>query len=593
DGALRPAPLGVPGQLHVGGSGGGSEGGSGLARGYRGRPAATAACFVPDPTGLGGPGGRLYATGDLVRSGPDGRLRFLGRIDHQVKLRGHRIELGEIEQVLLEHPAVAEAAVVLREDRPGDQRLVAYVSGGEADPERLREHLLARLPAFMVPAAFVRLERLPRTPNRKLDRAALPAPALPEPAEEPSRRPPPESAAGRTLAEIWAEILGVEVDRLGAGDDFFGLGGHSLLVSRLLVRVRERLGVELALAEIFRNSTLEGLARQVEARQVEARQAEARQVELGGAAPAGRPATLPRCLMAIRTGGAAPPLFLVHPASGSPLCFVDLALRLGEERPVFGFQSPLLEGDRWRPRSLGEMAVRYVDEMRAVRPAGPYLLGGWSFGCAVAYEMARLLERDGQEVGLLFLLDAGPEVPAGRAGASGPRRTLGLFTETARLVAGTPLPRSYRDLRVLASWAGVSLPESPRAIWRRPWKARLRFLAELARQVVRSIDAFRSNLAPALRYRPRPYAGRAVLFRAREGRPPSGRDALADDVRRLAHGGAEIVEVPGNHMTLLDRHHAGGLAARVDELLAPGPDGALGPNRPQSNHDDPLQGDRR
>jgi amino acid adenylation domain-containing protein len=252
DGGMEPLPAGAPGQLLLGGAG--------LARGYLGRPELTAERFVPDPFG-GEPGGRLYRTGDLCRYRAEGELEFLERIDQQVKIRGFRIELGEVEAAVAAHPAVAEAVVVSREDRPGERRLVAYVVAAEGcspGASELREALAARLPAFMLPAAWVVLGSLPRTANGKLDRRALPAPEEGSPAAPAA----PQSPLEVWLAGVWRDLLGIAA--VGRNDSFFHLGGHSLLASRLAARVRQEAGVELPLAAIFAGPTLAGLARRIE-----------------------------------------------------------------------------------------------------------------------------------------------------------------------------------------------------------------------------------------------------------------------------------------------------------------------------------------
>jgi non-ribosomal peptide synthetase component F len=233
-------------------------GGAGVARGYLGRPALTAERFVPDP--FGAPGSRLYRTGDLGRWRLDGTLEFLGRNDHQVKVRGFRIEVGEIEARLAEHPEVREAVVVAREDVPGDRRLVAYYVGAEGvEVETLRLHLSARLPEYMVPAACVRLEAMPLTPNGKLDRRALPAPEGGAYAARGYEAPADETE--EALAGIWAEVLGVE--RVGRNDHFFELGGHSLLAVKVVSRVRELLEVDVPLGEVFGRPVLADFAQQV------------------------------------------------------------------------------------------------------------------------------------------------------------------------------------------------------------------------------------------------------------------------------------------------------------------------------------------
>jgi amino acid adenylation domain-containing protein len=251
DSGMRPVPVGVPGDLYIGGAG--------LARGYRGRPALTAERFVPDP--FGPAGGRLYATGDRARWRADGQLEFLGRIDDQVKLRGYRVEPGEVEARLLDHPAVAQAAVVAHADPGGDQRLVAYMvsrAQGGPDAGELRRHLARSLPGYMVPSAFVTLERLPLTPSGKLDRSALPAPRRPH-----DRYVAPRSAGEELVASVFAELLGL--DRVGAEDDFFELGGHSLLGVRAVARLSAAVEAEIPIHALFRHPTVAGLAAAIEA----------------------------------------------------------------------------------------------------------------------------------------------------------------------------------------------------------------------------------------------------------------------------------------------------------------------------------------
>ncbi|HEX3131501.1 MAG TPA: amino acid adenylation domain-containing protein, partial [Thermoanaerobaculia bacterium] len=251
DADLRPQPVGVPGEIHVGGAG--------LAVGYLGRPELTAERFVPDP--FGPPGSRLYRSGDLARYLPGGDLEYLGRIDHQVKIRGFRIELGEIETALASQPGVREAVVLAREDSPGEKRLVAYlVAEPPADVDELRGRLVAFLPEYMIPAAFVTLPALPLTGNGKVDRRALPPPESAQLGEA-TPYAPPESPEQERLARIWSEVLGVE--RVGIHDDFFRLGGHSLLATRVMAQVRRAFEVDLPLRSLFQAPTVDGLSRAV------------------------------------------------------------------------------------------------------------------------------------------------------------------------------------------------------------------------------------------------------------------------------------------------------------------------------------------
>ncbi|MGH7834013.1 MAG: phosphopantetheine-binding protein, partial [Candidatus Binatia bacterium] len=262
---LRPVPIGVPGELHIGGRC--------LARGYLDRPEATAEKFVPNPFG-NEPGARLYKTGDLGRYLSDGNIEFLGRTDHQVKIRGFRIEPGEIESALAQHPAVREAVVVAREDaraeldaaenRKSDKRLVAYVvphRNLSPPAGELRSYLKEKLPDPMVPSAFVLLDVLPRTPHGKLDRRALPEPDQSRPELE-ENLAAPRTPVEEAIVEIWREVL--SLDRVGVHDNFFELGGHSLLATQVISRLREAFQVELPLRSLFERPTIAGLADQVD-----------------------------------------------------------------------------------------------------------------------------------------------------------------------------------------------------------------------------------------------------------------------------------------------------------------------------------------
>ncbi|MBD0670149.1 amino acid adenylation domain-containing protein, partial [Streptomyces sp. CBMA156] len=378
---LQPVPPGVTGEMYVAGAG--------LARGYLGRPELTATRFVADPyAGLFGERGtRMYRSGDLARRRADGVLEYFGRADQQVKLRGFRIELGEIEAVLAAHPAVADAAVVVREDVPGDKRLVGYAVAAGATPEELRAHAAAGLPVHMVPSAVVLLDRLPLTANGKLDRRALPAPEAP--AAGAGR--PPRTPREQQLCELFAEVLGVAA--VGVEDDFFALGGHSLLVVRLAGRIREVLGLEVGIGALFQASTV---------------------AALDAALAAGAPdADALDVLLPLRpvAPGRQRPLFAVHPAGGLSWCYTGLIRNLPGDIPIYGLQAQgvgAATAGLPLPATLEELAAHYADRLREVQPEGPYRLLGWSTGGIIAHAVAVRLQELGQDVELLAVLDAYP-----------------------------------------------------------------------------------------------------------------------------------------------------------------------------------------
>jgi len=382
DDRMRPVPAGVPGNLYLAGRQ--------LARGYLGQPELTDARFVPNPFK---PGARMYATGDLARWREDGAMVFLGRSDHQVKIRGQRIELGEIESVIAGDQAVAHVAVIVRTDRPGDQHIVAYVvakEGATLDVNALRAHAAARLPDYMVPSAFMPLAALPVTANGKLDRNALPAPAF---AARAGRAAAPGSE--QIVAGLFAQVLGRE-DDIGVDDDFFELGGHSLLAARLALAIREKWSQALGLGAVFAHPTVARLAAYLDAREASAHDP----AESEGFGP----------VITLRHGDAnRAPLFCVHPAGGLSWCYGALARAMDPARTVYGLQAHALSPDNAEsPASLDEMAASYVDTLLTLQPEGPHHLAGWSVGGILAHAMAVILQQRGHQVGTLAMLDAYP-----------------------------------------------------------------------------------------------------------------------------------------------------------------------------------------
>ncbi|MET0328859.1 MAG: amino acid adenylation domain-containing protein, partial [Luteimonas sp.] len=374
DGRMRPLPPGVAGDLYLGGVQ--------LARGYLGRDDLTAERFIADPHL---PGERIYRTGDLARWREDGAVEFLGRSDHQVKLRGLRIEPGEIEAAIAASGMAAQAAVIVREDRAGDRRLVAYLQPTATfDASGLRGFVAAQVPDYMVPAAFVALAQWPVTANGKLDRDALPAPAF-----EAGVLVAPRTPTEIILAGLFADALGVE--RVGADADFFALGGDSLLAVHLLLAIGQRFGRDPGLGALFASPTVEGLAAALDAGEGA--------VPDHGLSP----------LITLGQGDARrAPLFVVHPAGGIAWCYRDLARTLAPTRSVHGLQSPALDLAHPLPDSIDALAADYAARVVALQPDGPVHLLGWSVGGILAQAMAVHLRSRGRAIGVLALLDAYP-----------------------------------------------------------------------------------------------------------------------------------------------------------------------------------------
>ncbi|MFD3534691.1 amino acid adenylation domain-containing protein [Streptomyces sp. NPDC058664] len=377
DGRLQPVPAGVIGELYLAGAG--------LARGYLDRRSLTAERFVADP--FGPPGTRMYRTGDLVRWMPDGTVDYLGRTDDQVKIRGFRIELGEITAALAAGPSVLQAAVDVREDGPRGKHIVAYVvpaAGAEFDPSVLRAQLTRMLPDYMVPSMFVELDALPLTDHGKLDRRALPAPQ----AVEARTGRGPRDLTEALVCEIYAEVL--DLTEVGIDDDFFDLGGHSMLLVRLRDRLQRVTGRQLAVADLFRHPTAAALAGL-----------------LRSAASDTEPGL--DVLFTLRSSGDRAPLWCPAPATGLGWRYAALRAHVPEEVPIHALQAPNLAGGP-AVESLEQLVDAYLAELTRVQPHGPYRLLGWSLGGVVAHALACRLQERGERVELLALLDAYPGV---------------------------------------------------------------------------------------------------------------------------------------------------------------------------------------
>jgi thioesterase domain-containing protein/acyl carrier protein len=530
-------PVGVAGELCVGGAG--------LARGYLGRAELTAEKFIPNPYSREA-GARLYRTGDLVRYLAGGELEYLGRIDQQVKVRGFRIELGEIEAAISEHSEVRECVVLAREDVPGDKRLVGYLVTGEAaalNVNELRVRLRERLPEYMVPQAFVLLERMPVTPNGKLDRRALPAPEQHR-GELEDAFVSPRDIFELQLTQIWEEVL--RIRPISIKDNFFELGGHSMLAMRLMARVEQVFNQKIPLAALFRGATVEQLSVLLR--------------EKGTPEPQSS-------LVGIQTSGSKRPFFCVHPGGGNVLCYAQLARHMGHDQPFYGFQAQGLSGEEPPHATIEEMASSYLEAMRAVQAEGPYLLGGWSMGGLVAFEMARQLQERGEKVDLLALLDSVAPHSNGKNGGKIDEQQLMLrFAQDIGL--------ELNDLTHTFEHAFRLKPDE-----------QLSYLLEEAKrdeilapnftlsQLRHSFEVFRNNVRAMRAYKPRAGVEQVTLLKAVEGRAKQqkqGSNGWGD----LAARGATVREVAGNHYTMMREPHIRGLAellrACIDDTRAEG-----------------------
>lgn len=514
------SPVMVVGELSIGGAG--------VARGYLNQPGLTAELFVPDPFSARS-GARMYRTGDRARWRSDGQLEFIGRADDQVKIRGYRVEPGEIEVVLRNHPNVRQATVLSRR-RGGHVELIAYVvsqDGASLAPEHVRAYLHNHLPPYMIPAALVCLKALPLTANGKVDRKALPAPAARR--REAARQVAPRSPMEQQLVDIWERCLGVRP--LGIHDSFFDVGGNSLQALWAAHVITHRVGLTCSPRAIVENPTVAGLSQLLSS--------SAARHSRGG----------PQIVVPLHDRGdrarTGPPLFLVHPVGGATSCYDELAGRFGHRR-LLGLQSPgLANHGSWNCESIPTLAARYLDALRDLEPNGPYHLGGWSFGGLVAFEMATQLQRQGETVASLGLIDTRFALPGANSSTQATDPAMSQDWDDVELVErvllsdGCAVGRSLGDesrLTRLLDLIGLHhvIPE-------RADMSVVHHLAEL----------IRTHLRAASLYQPGKYHGRIVLFN-----PSERAEHSIDNVLNAAvTGGVEVCIVPGTHTSMI--HGAG------------------------------------
>jgi amino acid adenylation domain-containing protein len=530
DAYRQPVPIGVPGELYIGGDG--------LARGYLHRPELTRERFVANP--FGAVASRLYRTGDLVRWRSDGNLEFLGRIDNQVKVRGFRVELGEIETILGRHPQLKEAMVIACGESGHDQRLVAYLVPrlpvAEPSLAELRAYLAEKLPEYMVPSAFVILEELPLNANGKVDRRRLPEPD----AERPRLGQAyvgPRTPTEETLAKLWAGVLNLRT--VGVHDNFFELGGHSLLAVKLFARIEESFGKKLPPATLFEDPTIAQLAQ-----------------ALDRPSHYERPSALLKIHDEAPARGHARPPLLFCPSIGGESFFLRPMIRyFPSEQPIWSFHIPEVEGARKPFDDIESMAAFFVSALLHSSIPEPYCLAGYSFGGAVALEMAQQLRARGRGVGLLAIVDWGQPLRRGRS-------------------LGRLLRSAWASLRNLPYWVVDDFLLTPRP-------ERSARLTQELREVVHRLRHPLAGAAPtpagelepgpdslsviapeydmleeahirALRhYQPRPYPGRITLFRSRCQGLLGGTREPDFGLAGIAAEGLDIKTVPGNHLSMI------------------------------------------
>ncbi|MBE8987319.1 amino acid adenylation domain-containing protein [Nostoc sp. LEGE 12450] len=387
---LQPLPVGVPGELHIGGAG--------LARGYFNQSKLTTEKFIHNPFNCDSES-RLYKTGDLARYLSNGNIEYLGRLDNQVKIRGFRIELGEIEALLAQHPTIQQNVVIARADNSENQRLVAYILPHPKQApttDELRQFLKQKLPEYMVPSAFILLDTLPLTPNGKIDRRALPAPDSTRLDSE-NTYVAPRDEIELQLTKIWEQVLGIQP--IGVRDNFFELGGHSILAVKLFWQIEKTFNKNLPLAILFQSGTVEAIAKIICQEENIAR-------NLASVTTLEQSKSSWSSLVEIQPNGSKLPFFCIHGLGGEVLCFRELALHLGSDQPFYALQPQGLDGKQPLHTRVEDMATHYIQEIQTLQPNGPYFLGGYSFGSVVAFEMARQLQEQGKEVGILVILDS-------------------------------------------------------------------------------------------------------------------------------------------------------------------------------------------
>ena len=545
DAHLNPVPIGVQGELYIGGDG--------LAQGYLNRPELNEEKFISvsadkllvshsDSTGGEIQKSRLYRTGDIARYLPNGDVEFIGRKDHQIKLRGFRIELGEVESAFNLHPSVKNGVIAVRESND-EKKLVAYyvaAPGSTPTVAELRDFLKQKLPDYMIPAMIVEVTELALNPNGKIDRCQLPSLEEIEPVSEKTGEISKDELELK-LTWIWQKVLGQR--SIGVRDNFFECGGHSLIAVRLFSEIQKSLGCQLPLSSLFQAPTIERLADLI---------------RQGGWQSSWS------ALVPMRPHGGKSPFFCVHAVGGNILEYNALANHLDADQPFYGLQSLGLDGKSAPLTDIGEMAAAYLKEIRQIQPAGPYYLGGRSFGGTVAYEMARQLDEQGEEIALLAIFD------------SYPKGWLKLCSE----VEARRYKKEFLQLRIkrhLENWKKLDLVGKAhyfldKAQYKKRkyknflWQCASKIGAGKDKSVSSTIrDIEETNYLAIRNYTPQTYSGRMTFFCAVEEVCP---EENLTGWQRLAQGGVEVVEVSGDHQTMIKEPCVQELAGALEKSIS-------------------------
>lgn len=525
---LQPVPIGVPGELYLGGDG--------LARGYLHRPNLTTERFIANPffditsnleitlhKKISSNSEKLYKTGDLVRYREEGNIEFLGRIDNQVKIRGYRIELGEIEATLLQHTAVKDVVVSTIEDREIHKRLVAYIVLHQESTitiVELRQFLKKHLPEYAIPSSFMLIDDLPITSNGKVNIKALQTIFSVNKQELNTQiKVDPRNPIEKAIAQIWIDIL--HLDKISIHDNFFDLGGDSLLAVRVIEQIQKQLNREIPLSALFLNPTVADLADSLKSQR--------------------KP--LPWSpLVAIQPQGSKQPFFCIHPIFGVVFPYYELAFHLGKDQPFYGLQPLGMDGKHTPLNRMEDMAAYYIEALRNIQPNGPYFIGGWSFGGLVAFEMAQQLVKAGNKVAQLIILDTYAPIPKHQPSLWESLKFL--FT-----IAGPYIWPFLRDYLHLLS---VIPPES-----------RLRILHEVA--IGSILQIYQANSQAVHHYKPKPYPNPITLLRTTQPGNKIDRNRTMGWNELAAE--VEVHLLPGNHLTMLRKPHVQVLAQHLSQMM--------------------------